>query len=193
MPRPRAYDRAQVLDSAMQLFWRQGYEATSIQDLVAATGINRASMYNGFGDKRELFRAAIAHYLQQVSAKRAARLESAASPLQGLRDYFEELIVFSLGDGRKLGCLLTNSALELAPHDAELAEELTGIFERVEATFARAIEAAQAAGEIPAEKNPRDLACFLLNTVHGLRVQGRLAPDPKRLRAIVDTALGALR
>lgn len=192
MARPRAFEEDAVLDRAMRLFWRQGYEATSVQDLVAATGLNRASLYNAFGDKHSLFLAAIERYLETVSGARLAALEAPGPALPALRRYFDDLIAFSLGEGRRLGCLLTNSAVELSPRDPLCEERLRGGLARVEDTLYRVIRRGQRQGEIATGRDPRALARFLLGLVQGLRVMARLDPQEDRLRDLVTTGLDAL-
>jgi TetR/AcrR family transcriptional repressor of nem operon len=192
MARPRGFEREAALEQAMRLFWARGYAAVSIQDVVEATGINRASLYAAFGDKRALFREAIEHYLTNVSAARLNRLERPGSAKAAIHGYFEELVAFTLGEGRRLGCLLTNTAVELAPHDEAMGGRLRASFAKVEDAFARAIRRGQAEGEIPAQKDPRALARFLLNAVQGLRVTGRVAPRKAALHDIVTVTLAAL-
>lgn len=192
MARPRGFEREAALEQAMRLFWARGYAAVSIQDVVEATGINRASLYAAFGDKRALFREAIEHYLANVSAARLNRLEQPGSAKAAIHGYFEELVAFTLGAGRRLGCLLTNTAVELAPHDEAMGGRLRASFAKVEDAFARAIRRGQAEGDIPAQKDPRALARFLLNAVQGLRVTGRVAPRRAALHDIVTVTLAAL-
>ena len=192
MPRPAAFEREAVLEQAMRLFWRQGYEATSVQELVEATGLNRASLYNAFGDKHGLFLAAVDHYQESVSCMRLAGLEAEGPALAALRRYFEELIAFSTGDGRRLGCLITNTAIEMAPRDPASEERLRAGLARVEDAFYRLIRRGQQQGEIAAERDARALARFLLGLVQGLRVLARLDPQEDRLRDLVETGLASL-
>ncbi len=192
MARHKEFDHDQVLDQAMRVFWRQGYEATSVEDLVAATGINRASMYNTFGDKRGLFLAAVDHYLAQVIAERLAILLDPKSAKQAIRRYFEGVLSFSLGEGRRLGCLLTNSAVEMAPRDGFVGERLRQCLAQVEDAFLEVIQRGQTQGEIGAGKDPRALARFLMGAVQGLRVLARADADEATLRDVVDVTLAAL-
>lgn len=192
MARPKAFVEEEVLERAMRLFWRQGYEATSVQALVEATGINRASLYGTFGDKHGLFLAAVDRYLETVSAKRQAILEEPGPALAALRRYFEELIAFSLGEGRRLGCLITNAAIELAPRDRATEERLRDSLSRVEDAFYRVLRRAQSQGELAGDRDPRALARFLAGVVQGLRVMARLDPQEDRLRDVVETGLAAV-
>lgn len=192
MARTKEFDRDEVLDSAMHLFWRQGYEATSIHDLVDATGINRASMYASFGGKEALFAAALDHYVDQISRDRLALLSAEGSARKALERYFNSLIRFSIGEGRDLGCLLTNTAVEAAARTSEMDAKLSDVFDRVEKTFREVIRRGQANGEISRHHGPTALARFLMSTVHGLRVQARFNPDEKHLRDTVRVALTVL-
>jgi TetR/AcrR family transcriptional repressor of nem operon len=192
MARTKEFDRDEVLDSAMHLFWRQGYEATSIHDLVDATGINRASMYASFGGKEALFAAALDHYVDRISRDRLAQLSAEGSARKALERYFNALIRFSIGEGRDLGCLLTNAAVEAAARNPDLDAKLLDVFDRVEKTFREVIRRGQANGEISQNHGPTALARFLMSTVHGLRVQARFKPDEKHLRDTVRVALSVL-
>lgn len=189
MARHKEFDRSEVLKKAMQAFWRHGYEATSIQDLVEATGINRGSMYDTFGDKRRLFQAAIDYYIANVSAKRVSKMTETTSALEAIRTYFEELVAFSVGDGRKLGCLITNSVVELAPHDPEIAGILRNSFARVEEAFFQTLQRGQRAGEISSRIDARAVARFLTATTNGIRVFARAQADAETLLDVVNSAL----
>jgi TetR/AcrR family transcriptional repressor of nem operon len=192
MGRPRQFDHERALDQAMRLFWQRGYGATSVQDLVEATGVNRASMYNTFGNKQRLFLAAVDRYVSQVSAARLERLRAPGSARVALEDYFEAMLTFAQDDGPRLGCLLTNSAVEVAPHDARIAASLRASLGAVEDALFEVIQRGQAQGEFPADKDARALARFLLGVIQGLRVLMRARSDEAHLRAVVTTALSTL-
>lgn len=192
MGRPRQFDHEKALDQAMRLFWRRGYGATSVQDLVTATGVNRASMYNTFGNKQRLFLAAVDRYVSQVSAARLERLRAPGSARVALEAYFEAMLTFSREEGERLGCLLTNSAVEVAPHDAKIAACLRASLGAVEDALFDVVRRGQAQGEFPADKDARTLAKFLLGVIQGLRVLMRARSNEASLRAVITTALSAL-
>lgn len=192
MARPEAYNREDVLNKAMQHFWRHGYEATSVQDLVDVTGINRSTLYNSFGSKRDFFMSAVAHYRQQESDKRLNILRNTPAGKRAIEHYFQDLRDFAISDERQLGCLLTNAAVELAPHDTRIQDSLRGGFLKVEDALCDAIKRGQDSGDIPAEKNPRALARFLLNTIQGVRVLSRSNADPATIKDAISVALQAL-
>jgi len=193
MARPVEFDRDEVLTRAMRTFWRQGFEGTSIQDLVDATGINRASMYSAFGSKEALFVATIDHYVERVSRKRTAVLyDETLPPRQAITAFFEGLVDFSFGEGKRLGCLLTNTAIELSGRRPDIESRLAGAFSRIQSTFERVIRKGQAAGDIPADRDPVATSRFLVGTVHGLRVLARSGAKEPVLRDVVKVALSTL-
>ena len=189
MPKTKQFDRDEVLSRAMDLFWEQGFEATSMQELVDATGINRASMYATFGDKHAFFLAVVDHYVTTVSAERLARLKQAGSPRAALSRFFDELVAFSCGDAKRLGCLLTNSAVELAPRDEEIDCRMSILFQRLEDAFHDNLLRAQKAGEIADGRDLRAVARLLTGTVQGIRVLARTNSGESMVRDIADEAL----
>ncbi len=190
--RPREFEEEEVVKAALAVFWRQGYQATSIQDLVEATGINRGSLYDTFGDKHGLFLEVVAYYRRQVTARRLALLEGPGSVRERLARFFDEVIEFSVGEGRLLGCLMTNAAVELAPHDRDTALAVAANMGAMEKTFRRLLTAARKEGDLAPEKSPRDLARFLTATANGLRVMAKVSPERAALKSVVRIALQSL-
>lgn len=193
MARPRAFDRDEVLDKAMAKFWSDGFHATSMQQLVDATGLNRASMYQNFHDKRGLFIAAVDHYIEQRSAKRLASVDSDGDPIQVIRDYFLVLMAAENDIERRRGCLLTNSAIELATVEHEIACRITQVFGSMHRRFEVAIERGQAEGSIRADMTASAIAGMLLGLLQGLRVLSRSGLEQSKLKSNVETALNAIR
>jgi TetR/AcrR family transcriptional repressor of nem operon len=191
MARPREFDEAEVLDAATDCFWRDGYEATSIRDLAARMGITGASLYNAFGSKRSLFRAVLQRYAERSTRERIARLGSTLPPKEAVRAFLGEIVERSV-DGDRCGCLLVNTALEVAPHDPELGAEVATRLGEIEAFFHRAISAAQADGSVPPDRDPADLARLLLGVTLGLRVLARSKPQRELLEGVVRPALALL-
>jgi TetR/AcrR family transcriptional regulator, transcriptional repressor for nem operon len=192
MARPREFDEAAALDAAVDCFWHEGYEATSVRDLAARMGITGASLYNAFGDKRSLFRRALQRYAERSTCERIARLESTLPPKEAVRAFLREIIERSLDDGDRRGCLLVNSALEIAPHDPELGAEVAARLAEIEAFFSRALTAAQADGSVPPGREPVDLARLLLGITLGLRVLARSNPNRELLEGVARPALALL-
>ena len=185
MARPREFDEATVLDAAVQCFWSRGYEATSIRDLAENMRITGASLYNAFGDKRSLYRQALDHYVAGSFGDRARRLETNLPPREALGAFFVEVIERSLRDKERKGCMLVNSALEVAPHDPEFQRIIAGVLHQVEGFFRRCVEAGQANGTISGAYVPDDMARMLLSVLVGIRVLARARPERKLLEGVV--------
>jgi TetR/AcrR family transcriptional repressor of nem operon len=192
MGRQREFDDAEVLDAAVDCFWRRGYAGTSVRDLAAAMGIGSASLYNAFSDKRSLFIRALGRYLDRSMRERVARLEAALAPKEAIRAFFAEIIERSLSDKGRRGCLLVNSALEIAPHDRELGAEIAARLGELEAFFRRSIVAAQREGSVPSARDPEDLARLLLGVLLGIRVLARSKPQRALLEGVGRPALALL-
>jgi TetR/AcrR family transcriptional repressor of nem operon len=191
MARPREFDEADALDAAMDCFWRDGYEASSVRDLAARMGITGASLYNAFGDKRSLFRRVLQRYAERSTRERISRLESTLAPKQAVCAFLGEIVERSV-DGDRRGCLLVNTALEIAPHDPELGAEVAAHLGEIEAFFRRATTAAQADGSAPPDRDPADLARMLLGVTLGVRVLARSKPQRELLEGVVRPALALL-
>lgn len=192
MARPRAFDEAAALEAAVHCFWSRGYEATSVRDLAGAMGISGPSLYNAFGDKRALFRQALEHYVERGFGDRVRRFETQLPPRQAIGAFFEEITALSLADDERKGCLIVNSALELAAHDLEFQGALAQVLGDMEAFFHRCVAAGQRAGAISTALPADDLARMLLGLLIGLRVLARSRPEPELLRGLVRPALALL-
>lgn len=192
MARPRAFDEESVLDNAMNIFWSKGFEATSIQDLVEETGLNRASMYSSFGDKKALFLRVLDHYSQKISTARFAKLRDTADGREAIIATFREAGRTGCGEGRHKGCLMVNSGMELAPHDPETASIAQASFRRVEDMFARALSRGVEHGTIARDKNIRSLSRFLTGSIQGVHLMARRGADKDTLDDYVDTILSTL-
>lgn len=192
MPRPRAFNEESVLDNAMNIFWSKGFEATSIQDLVDETGLNRASMYASFGDKKALFLRVLDHYSQKISTERFADLRNIEDGRTAIEKTFRDAAKTGCGKGRHKGCLMVNSGMELAPHDPETAAIAHKSFRRAEDLFAAALKRAIKQGTISKTKNIRALARFLVGSFQGVQLMSRRGTDQETLQDYTDTILAAL-
>ena len=191
MGRPKEFDEAAVLDHAMDTFWEHGFDGTAVHDLCAAMRLNPGSLYGAFGDKRALFLAALDRYVVTVSRQAIERIEGADSGMAGLRAYFDHLIAAILGGKRRWGCLVTNSAAELALHDPDVAARVKLHLARIESAFAGALARAQASGEVVGGSAPL-MAAFLVCLVQGLNILAKTKPERRVLEGVVDVALKAL-
>jgi TetR/AcrR family transcriptional regulator, transcriptional repressor for nem operon len=137
MGRRKEFDPTEFLDRAMREFWHRGYEATSIDDLVMATGVNRASLYGTFGDKAALFRACLDRYAEQIVTPwltAMAEGDSSAVPR-----FLRTLAAYAASDPKRQGCLMVNTAVETVTHDAEVLAAIRNHFARLEGAFAKAL------------------------------------------------------
>ncbi|MBI2221428.1 MAG: TetR/AcrR family transcriptional regulator [Acidobacteria bacterium] len=192
MPWQKQFDVDEVLDKAMHAFWSRGYEATSMQDLVSRTGVNRASLYATYRDKHELFLAALRMYDDRLRDRRLSDLEARHAPREAIRQL---LLAFALPVSQKggnRGCFLTNTALELAAHDREAGRIVARAQKEIEAFFARMIRNGKVTGEIPPHVKPGETASGLLASLIGLAVLTRSRPERRLLQTIVDEAMRRL-
>ncbi|NET37896.1 MAG: TetR/AcrR family transcriptional regulator [Cyanothece sp. SIO1E1] len=192
MARKKEFDQNKVLEKAMQTFWHQGYEATSIQNLVETMGINRGSLYDTFQDKHTLFLSAIAHYNETVMTEAIARLEAPDASKQAIIDHFYGLVERTQADPLRRGCLLTNAAVELCAQDSALASRISTSLQRVEDAFCQVLIRARQKGELTQAHDPRALARYLTCSIQGLRVISKVNPDLEALRDIVKLMLSVL-
>jgi TetR/AcrR family transcriptional repressor of nem operon len=189
--RPKAFDRDQALLAAMQVFWVKGYEATSLEDLLAAMAIGRQSLYDTFGDKRALFMEALARYRNLIDDYLRGCLADAPTVKAAFRRLFMQVVDEPQAHQRR-GCLLINSAVELAPHDPATAKIVVAYQRTTERLFRRGLELARERGELPAGRDTRALARYLVSALQGLRVMAKADPNRAALRDVVGVALGVL-
>lgn len=197
MPWHKQFDVDATLDVAMEAFWDRGFEATSMQNVVDCTGVNRASLYATYGDKHTLFLAALRRYAAGVG-RQIAEIEERVPPGPAAIEALFRLFAHDdpCGRGRRKagrrGCFLTNTALELAPHDREAGRVVARGQEQMEAFFVRMVEAGQAAGTIPQPLDARAAARGLLASLIGLVVLARSRPDSELLETVIAEALRRL-
>jgi TetR/AcrR family transcriptional regulator, transcriptional repressor for nem operon len=193
MARPRQFDAEQVLEHTMREFWERGYRITSVDDLVEVTGVRPGSLYNAFPEgKRGLFLQALDRYSKLVVPEKLGALESPGAGLPELRAYFDGLVDdLTMPEGR-MGCLMVNSAMELAAEDSEVGAIVRDHMKRLERNAVRALRNAKRHGEIPERIDPRAKATQLMATGMGLMVVGKTNPGRKVLETIVESAFADL-
>lgn len=189
--RPKQFNRDQVLDRAMQVFWAVGFDAASLPELTKQMGISRQSLYDTFGSKRGLYISAIEHYRDTQLSQALCLLEREGSRLENVRGvvaFFEELAA----DARCRGCLVANALVEMGSRDAEITRLLAETLELLRVGIERALREAQACGELSAGKPPEGLSRALTNALLGLAVAGKLAIGRDELREIYAGTLSML-
>ncbi|WP_417831570.1 TetR/AcrR family transcriptional regulator [Terasakiella sp.] len=192
MARPRSFDKETVLTQVMTLFWEKGYGATSMMDIQNATGLKPGSLYDCFGDKHQLFLDAIEHYRNTVVRERLDKLASPGPARPRLEEFFNDLIEFSLGEGRKLGCLMSNSAVEMSQIDPQIKGLVQDNLVEIAQAFCDVVQDGQTSGEFKTNEAPEDIARFLVSTVQGLRVLAKSSTSKETLTTTTRLALKIL-
>jgi len=190
MARPREFDRNDVLEKAMQVFWTKGYERTSVRDLVAATGINRGSMYDTFGDKKALYLSSLEHYCSGEKRLAPAR-SNGESGMNAIRRIFEAVAAAG-PQARKRGCFISNTIAEFGSHGSAISQTARYGVERTEAAFAQLVSQAQVTGDIRRDHDPHVLARYLTSSLNGLRLMAKADKDRADLDGIVEVTLSTL-
>ena len=189
MARKKEFDVDTALHKAMEAFWKRGYEATSLNDLLDCMQIKRASLYNAFGDKHSLFLETLHRYdivCRRAEVARRVRMPSSRQAVLGL---FRDAVTAVVEHGARNGCFLINTALELAPHDPKAAKIVSQAFTHMEQKFFRKmIEKGRANGEIDKSVEPAPTARALLSLLIGLVVLSRSRPEKLLLQSIAHQA-----
>lgn len=192
MARPREFDKEAALDTAMQLFWIQGYEATSMNELAAAIGIQKPSMYAAFGDKKELFEAALRRYNQQHASLIRGRLQHSQSVRESFRYVFEQIVQDAAVGASSRGCFCINTLVELAPHDPRF-EILTREHQMyLTAVFQEQMNRGVQSGELRADLNVEAAARALMLHMIGLTVMLKSRPESSWVEQSLNTILSIL-
>ncbi|PKQ00123.1 MAG: hypothetical protein CVT74_05325 [Alphaproteobacteria bacterium HGW-Alphaproteobacteria-13] len=192
MPWEKNFDIDETLTRAMQTFWAHGYEATSMQNLVAATGVNRASIYATYGDKRALFLTALKKYDGEIRSRMLAELAESKSPADAIAAVFDKFIDQTNVPQGNWGCFLVNTALELAAHDGDIAELVNAAQDEIEAFFLAMIRKGQQSGAFAADRDAKQLAHQGLASLLGMLVMIRSRPKEEFLTAVRDGFLKSL-
>ncbi|MDQ0047917.1 TetR/AcrR family transcriptional repressor of nem operon [Paenibacillus polymyxa] len=188
MVRPREFDEDQALDAAMQIFWEKGFKATSLSDLTFKMGIQRPSIYAAFGDKKQLFEAALRKYTQSHAAYVRSRLQSNSSVKEAFYNFFGGIVAEEYEDGPNRGCFCINTMVELAPHD-EKFEILTREHQMyLSAVFQETLERGIRSGELEASMDARALAHTMVSLLIGITVMMKSRPA----RSFVDQSVTTL-
>lgn len=188
MPWEKNYNVTDVLERAMHAFWAHGYEATSINDLVAATGINRASIYAAYTNKHNLFMESLRHYDRIYRQQFLERVARENEPKEAILAAFKVAAKQCESSKTPVGCLLVNTVLELAPHDADVHAFVNASLREVENFFASMINAAQRDGSVRIGLDARQTAQALLGLFLGLRVLAQSKSHRAALKAITVQA-----
>lgn len=193
MPRPKEFNPDEALEQAMQVFWHKGYEATSMEDLVSAMDINRGSLYATFGDKRELFLKAMDRYCSGGGiGSRLSILSEPGPAIPLIRRFMGAMLEFGLSDPLRRGCMITNTVMELAPHEKDIARRVAGRLQMAEEAFFTLLTRAKQEGELAIDKDPRALARVLVTMMQGTIVMIKAGTPAEVVKQTAKTALSIL-
>ena len=170
MPRVKLFDQKEVLIKAMNLFWKKGYYATSIQDLVDCLGINRASLYDTFGGKKELFKKAYLHYCTTNQEEQKAFLNKYDDVREGFKELFKMAVQQSKVDEERKGCLAVNTAVEFIPNETDFSLLVEKNKEKFEEIFSNYLLTGVEKGQILKEKDLSAIAALFFTFYNGLKV-----------------------
>jgi TetR/AcrR family transcriptional repressor of nem operon len=191
--RPRCFEEDDVLKAAMGVFWHQGYESTSMFDLMEATGLHKGSLYQAFGDKHTLFVKSLRYYILGVRCEMSALLNNAASAIEGLRAAVHKAIDMACdGEHGNPGCLALNTLVEKGTGDEEIMAVLQEELNHRMAEITRAVEQAQREGDIRKGWAPERIAGMIHTVVAGLTVNLKGPLEPVQAKAMADDFLTTL-
>ncbi len=176
----------------MQLFWRKGYEATSLADLLKAMRLSKSSLYQAFGNKHELFEACILRYRDMLVADMQAALDRAGSGRRFIEQVFHGVSAETRSSETRLGCLVMNTAAEFGQRDPVIASRVASSTRAFSKVFAAALRQAQRDGEIAADRDPTVLASYLVSSMTGLRTMVKAGASERKVREIANVILTAL-
>lgn len=188
--RPRAYEPDQALGQALDLFRKSGLAATSLDDLSAATGMNRPSLYGAFGDKRELYLKSLARYRADARAALSDALAGEMPLRKRLRRIYETALdIYLAGADGPRGCFTVMTAASEAIADPEIRGVVQEALAELDKAFTGLIKSARDRGELPATADPRMLAQFAAATIHTLAIRARAGTPRAELEKIAKGAV----
>jgi len=192
MPRVKLFDEKEVLEKAMNLFWAKGYYATSIQDLVNYLGINRASLYDTYGGKKDLFQEAFFHYRKTNINATKQYLDGQEEIKTGFKNLFEMAIKQSKADVEKKGCMVVNTTIEFIPNEKEFLPQISDNKKQFEKLFYEYLKLGVKREQISKDKNLKVIAALFFTFYNGLKVVTKVDFNVNTFSKSVDSLLSIL-
>ena len=189
MPRPPSFDQKQVLESAMQVFWRKGYATTSVKDLTDVTKLQPGSLYGAFKNKRNLFMHSLDYYYENLYKDVEQILKSEMPPLCRIRHFFDHFLNIAKENNESKSCLLVNTLIELSPEDAEIKQRVSAMFKQIEKLFVETLHEAKKDGDLENGLIPETIAKMLMSGIFGIQVYNKMQNDKDDLKQIVNNLL----
>ena len=193
MPWEKSFDTDTALEQAMEVFWAKGYEATSLSDLLSATGINKGSFYNAFGSKKKIFTESLLKYEREKRRIVLAGFSELNDPVLAITMFFDELVKQAQSDKEKKGCFLVNTALDLPNHDSDIEKSVKKSLKDTERFFEQQIALGIEQGSIPSDIDPKLQSKGLLGLVVAIRVLSRGVYDKASLNALKSQAISLVQ
>jgi len=194
MARPVEFDENKVLNSAMEQFWREGYEASSVQKLLDCTGINRGTLYNSFGDKDTFFKSCVDQYNKVVAVwiQQSLKNDELAAWV-AIEKFFEESVLNLTNKQRGMGCLLVNSICESINYDKEMRKVIRGSLSVVRKALVLRLKEAHKNRKMKKGVSVEFAADVLMNNLYGVRVNSRDGKTPKQLKELIKFTISSLQ
>lgn len=192
MPRNKAYREEEALEKAMQVFWTNGYEATSVRLLEKEMGINQFSIYSSFKNKKLLFIESLKKYREHVKENRFGLLLQEDAGLQDLKDFFKDFVLAVRSGKSQKGCLVINTTGEMGNRDAEISIELKNYFAFIENMFYKLLQNARANQEIAQDAEIDKYANYLLGIMQGLSVGAKILEE-NQINDIINVTIKSIR
>ncbi|MDG2420470.1 MAG: TetR/AcrR family transcriptional regulator [Gammaproteobacteria bacterium] len=194
MARPVEFDEYKVLTSAMEQFWREGYEASSIQKLLDCTGVNRGTLYNSFGDKETFFKSCVDQYTSIIEKQIANSLKNEKlNAWNSIDAYFDEAILNVSNKHRSMGCMLVNSLCESINYDRGIKKVVQESLSVIRKAMLARLKEAKANRKLKKGVSEEFAADVLMNTLYGIRVNSRASKNSKQLKSLVKHTIDNLK
>ena len=194
MARPVEFDESKVLTNAMEQFWREGYEASSVQKLLDCTGINRGTLYNSFGDKDTFFKSCVDQYNKVLQGQIDTTLKNKKlGPWEAIESFFDESVLNVTNKHRSMGCLLVNSVCESINYDKEMRKVIRSSLAVVRRALVARLKEAHKSRKVKKGVSVEFAADVLLNGLYGVRVNSRDGKSPKQLKELIKFNIASLK
>ncbi|MDH3607888.1 MAG: TetR/AcrR family transcriptional regulator [Gammaproteobacteria bacterium] len=190
--RPIEFNPGIALDAAMHEFWRNGYEATSLQDLLNSMGLSKSSFYQTFSSKEKLFHQCLKHYQEQMAIKLEKDLSRSSLGIDFIQQAFSDIADEAKKENEQKGCLVINTANEFGQKNSEIAIIVKQSIDRFERIFLKAVKRAQSESDISETKNATVLAQYLVGNMGGIKSMVKAGMSKKQINQIVDVIIESL-
>ncbi|NME66624.1 TetR/AcrR family transcriptional regulator [Flammeovirga aprica] len=186
--RPRIFDQGELLSQTIHLFWKNGFEATTTNDLLKEVNLNKGSLYNVFKSKKELFKAGLTQMEQGGLERLEQRMQESTQPIEDIKALFYDMVDASFDEHCK-GCILGNSIIEFTGKDEELKALAIQYLQRFESILQSTLQRAQTEGLITSTHSPALLSRHLINFWNGINVTRRVYAEKDELKELIDLNL----